>query len=254
MSAPHRPGNAVMTATLFLGNGDDLGSWYGAQSAAHHIEAQHALFRWPAWRLSKAAVDELLAIIAGPDCGNPSVEWARLTLVVSLVTGRRMGDFRVAFAREDQPADVFIAAPEGVLTLLAARPSLVQGAGSNYVACRLSWPQPHPSYGRSALISPTWAHRDAEVPTRSCTGVPWERAALETLRPVDLPPPSAPERVPAFPGVAVAFERTAVARVSMRWVLLRVRWPTCSCRVRPRSGSAGPRCRRGGAPDMRSVE
>lgn len=120
---------------LFLGDGDPVGMWYAAKSATHHIEAENAQLRWPRHRLSKGAIRQLLDLIEQPAGASLLEDQARLAIALSLVTGRPLDGFTVAFVgkmRHDptganpqlRQGEILISRSDHMLHVLAGQPEL----------------------------------------------------------------------------------------------------------------------------------
>ncbi len=115
---------------IFVGNGDPVGAWYAGRSAAHHIEAENALLRWPRWRLSSPAITVICALITSEDQAahpDPLADRARLLIAISLVSGRRFPAAQVALVREGDvlpEGGLAITIADRVLHVPAARPAL----------------------------------------------------------------------------------------------------------------------------------
>lgn len=114
---------------IFIGDGDPVAAWYAGKSAAHHIEADNALLRWPRWRLSETAVAAICQLVVTADpsgTADSSQDWARLLIAISLATGRRLPSAHVRLVVEvDLPEDALaITVADKVLHVPAATPAL----------------------------------------------------------------------------------------------------------------------------------
>lgn len=115
---------------LFLGDGDPMASWYAAKSMSHHAEAANAMLPWPPWRLSKPAIAAILRCVTGRFDESVMVQRARLTIGLSLLTGRSLEEASKLLIEKDASLSsegdfqMAISLPDYVLHVLAGSPKL----------------------------------------------------------------------------------------------------------------------------------
>lgn len=144
---------AEPAATVFLGDGDDLlKAYYASKGAQCAIEYNNALLPWSHWRISRDAVDAVLALVRVIE-GESDIElMARLAVGLSLLSGRpfeavALPVFGSSKVTREDPVAVDVA--KGVLTVFAGTPKLKKKVEM------LELCDPHGDAVRLALL-PAW--------------------------------------------------------------------------------------------------
>lgn len=112
---------------LFLGKGGPIEAWVQARSVVHRVESANAMLFWPDWRLSRENIERVLALAAGGEPGSTLADRARLTLGLSLLTGRTLDDlagFQVVERVDGFSQDLVIDRSLNLLFLPAGTPQL----------------------------------------------------------------------------------------------------------------------------------
>ncbi|WP_152551665.1 tyrosine-type recombinase/integrase [Polycyclovorans algicola] len=142
------------SVVLFLGKDEPITGWYSAKSAQHHIERANALLPWPEWRLSASAIAAVVGVVRLESSESVSERRARLTIGLSLLTGRSLDEVSALSIAEGHSLDpeqkqsisVAITLPDYTLHVLAGRPelktrnSLPQFCAPNATTLRLPLP------------------------------------------------------------------------------------------------------------------